>query len=374
MSWFFRTRNALVFNKGILTTNDRALLHKFYICPNVVSIGVTVFFNEEFYAHEQAHSHPESPERLRGIVKSLQDNGLWKGVIPSRRGDSDHLGLVHDKDYVDFIRTCGECSITLDTTVHRETYEIAALSAECAIDAARYSKEKGRPSFALTRPPGHHAGPDYGMGFCYFNNISIAAEYLLKEGDKRIAIIDPDVHHGNGTEQVFRDRSDVLYVSTHQGGIFPGTGDVDFIGAGDGEGYTLNMPFASGCGDSTYDFAYAKVALPVLRQFRPDAILVSFGTDGHYRDPLASLSLSSEGYLRLLRDLIALSDECGGRITFMLEGGYDIPALSEIVAATVGLFQGVDVPLEFTEIVDNSCLGRAVVERCARNASEYWDL
>ncbi|UCE91632.1 MAG: histone deacetylase [Methanobacteriota archaeon] len=307
-------------------------------------------------------------------MQNLKTNGLWDEVQSSTGKDADHLRLVHDNDYVEFIRSCGECSITMDTSVHRETYDIALLSAQCAIDAVRHSKEERAPSFALTRPPGHHAGPDYGMGFCYFNNISIAAAYLLENGDGRIAIVDPDVHHGNGTEHIFRDRSDVLYISTHQGGIFPGTGNVDFVGSGEGEGYTLNLPFASGCGDSTYNLAYAKVVMPVLKQFRPDAILVSFGTDGHYRDPLASLSLSSEGHLLLVRKLLELSESCGGRITFMLEGGYDIPSLSEVAAATVGLFRGVEVPLRFTEVVDNSCLGRSVVEHCAKNASEYWDL
>ena len=335
---------------------------------------MTIFFNEEFYAHRQTAYHPESAERLKGIAQRLERHGLWDDVISSATKDASHLKLVHEDDYIEFIRDCGECNITMDTLVHPETYEIALLSAECAIDAVRYSKEHGKPSIALTRPPGHHAGPDYGMGFCYFNNISIAAEYLLRNGDKKIAIVDPDVHHGNGTEQIFRDRSDVLYISTHQSGIFPGTGNVDFMGSGEGEGHTINLPFASGCGDSTYDFAYSKVILPVLRQFQPDAILVSFGTDGHYRDPLASLSLSSEGHLRIAKELLESSEKCGRRITFMLEGGYDIPSLSEVTTATVGLFTEMEVPLQFTDVVDNSCLGRAVVERCARNASEYWDL
>ena len=335
---------------------------------------MTVFFNEEFLQHEQTPFHPESPDRLRGILDKLDQCDLLKETNVSKTTDDGHLRLVHKEDYIDFIRTCGDCSITLDTVVHPETYDIAALSAESAIDAVRFSKEQGRPSFALTRPPGHHAGPDYGMGFCYFNNISIAAEYLLSKGDSRIAIVDPDVHHGNGTEHIFGGRSDVLYISTHQSGIFPGTGDVDFVGRGDGEGYTLNMPLPSGSGDSTFDLAYSKVVMPVLRQYKPDAVLVSFGTDAHYRDPLASLSLSSEGHVRIMRELMEFSETCGRRMTFMLEGGYDIPSLSETTAATVGLMREVDVPLEFTDLVDSSCLGRAIVERCERNASEYWDL
>jgi acetoin utilization deacetylase AcuC-like enzyme len=347
---------------------------KILIYTYLVQGNVAVFFNEEFYGHSQSPFHPESPERLRGIVQKLKSHGLWEDIRSSRSGSSDHLRLVHEEDYIDFIRTCGECNITMDTYVHHETYEIAALSAECGIDAVRHSKKENAPSFALTRPPGHHAGPKYGMGFCYFNNISIAAAYLLGHGDRRIAVIDTDVHHGNGTEQIFADRSDVLYISIHQTGIFPGTGNVDFLGKGDGEGFNVNVPLASGCGDSTYDLSHSEIISPIVRQFSPDALLVSLGVDSHYRDPLASMSLSSPGHVRGAAELVNLSEICGNRITFFLEGGYDIPALSEVVAGVIGSFRGVDVPLEFTDIVDNSCLGRGTIERCRRNASEYWDL
>lgn len=335
---------------------------------------MTLFFNEEFYNHVQTPFHPESAERLKGIVQKLKHHDLWRDVFSSATGNPEHLGLVHDEEYIKLIQNSDECNLTMETVVHPETFGIAALSAECGIDAVEYSKEKGAATFALTRPPGHHAGPDYGMGFCYFNNIAIAAEHLLSEGDRRLAIVDSDVHHGNGTEHVFGDRADVLYLSTHQAGIFPGTGNADFLGNGDGEGFTVNMPFSSGCGDSTYHVAYSDIVVPIVRQFKPDAILVSFGADGHYREPLASHSLSSDGYLRTAKELLNLSEERGKRITFFLEGGYDVPALSEAVAAIVGAFKGIEVPLEFNDIIDDNCLGRSVIERCERNASEYWDL
>ncbi len=335
---------------------------------------MAIFFNEEFCNHVQSPFHPESPERLKGIVQKLKHHGLWEDVIRSEAGNAEHLKLIHDEDYVDFIRTCGECNITMDTSVHSDTYAIAALSAECAIDAVAHSKKKEEPSFALTRPPGHHAGANYGMGFCYFNNIAVAAAHLLDRGDKRIAIIDSDVHHGNGTEQVFAGRSDVLYISIHQTGIFPGTGSVDFLGKGDGEGFTINLPLDSGCGDSTYDHFYSDIVLPVVQQFSPDAILVSLGVDCHYRDPLASMSLSSIGHVRGAMELVRLSESCAKRLTFFLEGGYDVPALSEVVTGVVGVLRGVDIPLEFREVLDNSCLGRIAIERCRTNASEHWDL
>jgi len=336
---------------------------------------VAIFYNEEFLGHVQDPLHPESPERLKGIKQMLEAHGLWKDVVPSKVGKLETLLLVHEESYVDYIRTCGECNLTLDTKVHPETYEIAALSAQCGVDAAIHSKNGGGPSFALTRPPGHHAGRDYGMGFCYFNNISIAAKHLLKHGDKKVAIIDIDVHHGNGTQEIFTNDPEVLYISTHQLEIFPGTGKVNYVGEGKGEGFTLNMPFQAGCGDSTFDFAFSEVIKPVVEQFEPDAMLVSWGVDTHYRDTLASLSLSSPGHLREAAELVKLARElCGGRITFLLEGGYDIPALSEVVAGVIGETQGVDVPLEFTDMIDNSCLGRPIVLRCKQVASQYWDL
>lgn len=335
---------------------------------------VAIFYNEEFLSHVQDPFHPESPERLRAVIQKLKEHGLWKDVISSRTGRLETLKLVHDEDYIEFIKTCGECAITLDTMVHHETYGIAALSAECAVDAAKYSKENGRPAFALTRPPGHHAGKDFGMGFCYFNNISIAAKYLLGNGDKRIAIVDEDVHHGNGTQEIFAADTNVLYISTHQNGIFPGTGQVEYNGIGEGEGFTINMPFQSGCGDSTFDVAFSEVTEPVLTQFKPDAILVSWGMDTHYKDMLASLTLSSQGHLRQAEELIKLAKICNNRITFMLEGGYYVPALAEVVAGVIGHTEKVDVPLEFTDMTDNSCLGRSTIAKCKQIASKYWNL
>lgn len=335
---------------------------------------MAIFYNEEFLNHVQNPFHPESPERLRGIIQKLKQHGLWKDVIASKTGVKDHVLLVHDEDYVDFIMSCGECPITGDTFVHPETYEIALLSAECAIDAAMWSKKNSRPSFALTRPPGHHATRDHGMGFCYFNNISIAATHLLNNGDHKIAIVDIDVHHGNGTEEIFATDPRVLYVSTHQLELFPGTGRADYVGEGKGEGFTFNMPFHSGCGDSTYDAAFSEVIVPLVGAFKPDAILVSWGADTHYKDMLASMSLSSEGHVREAMELFKLAEMCDNRVTFMLEGGYDIPALAEVVTATVGNTEGVEVPLEFTDMMDMSCLGRSAIMRCRQLASKYWEL
>lgn len=335
---------------------------------------MTIFYNDEFLRHMQGPFHPESPERLRGIAQKLKEHGLWTDVASSKSKGIENLRLVHDSEYIDFIKTCGECLLTLDTIVHNETYDIAVLSAECAVDAALHSKKAGTPTFALTRPPGHHSGRDFGMGFCYFNNISIAARKLLREGDKRVAIVDIDVHHGNGSEGLFADDPTVLYLSMHQNGTFPGTGHAEFVGKGEGEGFTVNLPIQSGCGDSTFDVAHMDLIGPLLKQFRPDHILVSWGMDTHYRDPLASLTLSSAGQVREALDLVKLASMCGNRITFMLEGGYDVPALAEVVACTIGATRGKDVPLLYTDVIDNSCQGRAAIECTRKILSEYWSL
>jgi len=335
---------------------------------------VTIFYNDEFLGHMHDPFHPESPERLRGITQMLKEHGLWTDVVPSKNRGIQNLRLAHDQDYIDFIKNCGECNLTLDTVVHNETYEIAALSAECAVDAALHSKKTGTPTFALTRPPGHHAGRDFGMGFCYFNNISIAARKLLREGDRRVAIVDIDVHHGNGTEGLFADDPAVLYLSVHQSATFPGTGHAEFVGMGEGEGFTVNLPVPSGCGDSTFDVAHTVLIGPLLKQFEPDHILVSWGMDTHYRDLLASLTLSSEGQVKEALDLLKLASMCGNRITFMLEGGYDVPALAEVVACTIGATRGKDLPLRYTEVVDSSCQGRAAIEHTRKILSGYWSL
>jgi acetoin utilization deacetylase AcuC-like enzyme len=337
---------------------------------------VAIFFNEESLHHVQDAypSHPESPERLKGIMQKLKEHGLWKNVIPSKSGKTETLLLVHSENYVNFIKKCGDFSLTDDTQVHPETYGYATLSAECAVDAAKYSRKHGKPAFALTRPPGHHAGMDYGMGFCYFNNVALAARYLQKMGDKKIAIVDVDVHHGNGTQDIFAMDPSILYVSTHQAFLYPGTGPIESVGQGDGEGFKVNMPFQPGCGDSTFDAAFEEVIKPIVGQFKPDALLVSWGMDTHYRDALGNLKLSSEGQVGQAERLIKLSKICGNRITFMLEGGYDVPALSEVVAGVIGRAEGVEVPLEFTNNVDSNCLGRETIVRCKQIVSRYWDL
>ena len=203
---------------------------------------------------------------------------------------------------------------------------------------------------ALVRPPGHHAERARGMGFCLFNNIAVAAQAALDEfGLQRILIFDWDVHHGNGTQDIFYGSPNVLFMSTHQYPHYPGTGDWREAGAGAGAGYTVNMPLPAGVGDEGFARLLAEVVIPVVERFKPELILVSAGYDAHWRDPLAGLHLSLAGFWRLVEGIKGLADRlCGGRIAVMLEGGYDLKVLSQGVADTCRALLGDDAPGEDT--------------------------
>ncbi len=262
-------------------------------------------------------------------------------LTPEPATDED-LKLVHTPEYIELMKNFGEGWMDPNTYHHEESYELACFAAGGGLLAAKLAYDENRPTFVIPRPPGHHAEAASSGGFCYFNNIAIAAKYLLtrkKSPAERVAIVDIDVHHGNGTHDIFFNRKDVLYISTHQWGIYPGTGPAELIGDDQGEGFTVNIPFYSGAGDSSFDLAYQQVIEPLIKQYKPSTILISIGTDAHYRDPLANLALSSNGYLMLAKNLLKLSRKiCQSRVAFFLEGGYDVDVLAEIVTAILATF------------------------------------
>jgi acetoin utilization deacetylase AcuC-like enzyme len=193
----------------------------------------------------------------------------------------------------------------------------------------------------MVRPPGHHAEADKAMGFCLFNNIAVGAAYARSRGCGRVAIVDYDVHHGNGTQWIFYDDPSVLFVSSHQFPFYPGTGAASETGRGQGSGYTLNIPLTIGSRDEEIERLYEAQALPAVRRFAPDLILVSAGFDAHERDPLGQLRMTTEGFARLSRMLVELADEvCDGRIVFVTEGGYDTRALSECLEQVIDVCAG----------------------------------
>lgn len=228
----------------------------------------------------------------------------------------------------------------MDTYTTKTSWGLALQAAGGAISVANSVwRGEAQRGFALTRPPGHHATRDRGMGFCLLNNVAIAAEYLLQEeGAERLAIVDFDLHHGNGTQDIFWDRGDVFYFSTHQYPHYPGSGRVDETGVGRGTARTANFPMPAMSGDEAFTAVLEEAILPLLLQFHPDMILVSYGFDTHWRDPLGYILLSANGYRNLILRLVEFVDKnCGGRIALFLEGGYDLEAAK---ACTMGVISG----------------------------------
>jgi acetoin utilization deacetylase AcuC-like enzyme len=223
-----------------------------------------------------------------------------------------------------------------DTFTSPESYELARLAAGAALVAVDHAMAGSGPALALVRPPGHHAERDRAMGFCLFNNVAVAAAYARAKGAARVAIVDIDVHHGNGTQQIFEDDPHVLYVSTHQYPCYPGTGAVGETGTGAGKGRTVNVPIEPGAGDDDYAHVLERVVVPVLRAFAADLTILSAGYDAHVRDPLAQMQVTDEGYRAMLATLRAAADATSkGRLVVVTEGGYDLSALGACLDATV---------------------------------------
>ena len=307
-----------------------------------------VLIDETYLRHVMPGGHPERSERIRRLLDHapLFDTPGVVRMAAGREARREELLLAHTGGHVDRIAaTRGRPRVVFDpdTVTCEHSYETALLAAGGALDVVdAVMRDEVQRGFALVRPPGHHAGSDRAMGFCLFNNVAVAARYLQKHhGLGHILIVDWDVHHGNGTQQIFYDDDSVLFVSLHQFPLYPGTGAVGDAGEGAGEGFTVNIPMPPGVDDDEYLAAFHSVVEPVAEQFAPEFVLISAGFDGHRDDPLGGLRLTERGYAALTSILTGIADRfSGGRCAAVLEGGYNLEALARSVEAVAGAMGG----------------------------------
>lgn len=322
-------------------------------------VKTAVIYSPKYLEHNPGRDHPETANRLRMIMRELNRSGLLQGeecsILEPKPATLEDLELVHEPDYVRLVeRLCALGGGILDlgdTVVSQESYEVARLAAGGAmLGGALVMAGEAENAFALVRPPGHHAGPYYGFGFCVFNNVAVAAAHLLhRVGLDRVLILDIDAHHGNGTQEIFYNTKKVLYISLHQDPtLFPGSGFADEVGEGEGLGYTVNIPFPFRVDDRIYLTAVNKIVVPIIEQYKPQFILLSAGFDGHHTDPVAQLSLSAFSYLQTFGKVLDLASRiCGGKVVAVLEGGYRLRFLAKM--ATAAIAKMADVPYKFQD-------------------------
>jgi acetoin utilization deacetylase AcuC-like enzyme len=318
-------------------------------------------------------THPDTPERLIAIERVLADRNWlgWERREAPPAGESE-LELVHTARHVESIRDlclAGGGGIDADTFVGEASYRAAlhAAGGACAMTRALLGGEDGL-AFCAVRPSGHHAEPQRAMGFCLFDNVAIAAELAIRElGAERVLVFDWDVHHGNGTAEAFRHRSDVLFISIHQAGIFPGTGPSSDFGSGAGTGYTINLPVPAGAGEELWLSLLEHIVVPVAGAFDPDLVLVSAGFDAHRDDPLADCRLETMSFAQMACQVRDMAEHVGAPLGAVLEGGYDPPALAESTAATLAALGG-----------EGESIGAApealLTSRAAAGVARYWSL
>lgn len=348
-----------------------------------------VFYSPIFLEHDTGPDHPDTPNRLRVIINQLNRSGLFERgncrLIEPKPARLEDLKLIHEPEYISLVeKACASGGGILDlgdTIVSSRSCEAAKLAVGALLDAVNMvAKGESQNAFGLVRPPGHHAGAYYALGFCLFNNVAIAASHLLRRLNfERVLILDIDAHHGNGTQEIFYGTKKVLYLSIHEDPrAFPGTGYFDEIGEGEGVGFTVNLPLPFRSDDEILRRAFHEIVVPISSQYKPQFILVSAGFDGHYTDPVGALSISAKGYSETFSEIVSLSGQlCDGKLVAALEGGYSLNFLGKIVTLAVAKMSN-----ESYMISDNvprsspSTIRKAdqVINHVKRIQSSFWHL
>jgi acetoin utilization deacetylase AcuC-like enzyme len=330
--------------------------------------------DDRMLAHEPGQWHPESPSRLAAILRRLDERAVphVKLASPPRATEAE-LSRVHSAEHVRALLALAGRSeeIDPDTTVSAGSIEAALLAAGAAAESVRAVLDgRANGAFALVRPPGHHAERGRAMGFCLFNNIAVAAAEAHAKGLERVLCVDWDVHHGNGTQRSFWRSKDLLFLSTHQWPLYPGTGHESEVGEGEGAGYTVNVPLPSGCGDRDYAAVFRDLLLPLAETYRPELVLVSAGFDAHRDDPLGGMGLTADGFAALCGVVKDIADRhCPGKLVLTLEGGYDLQGLSDSVRCCVEVLASGGAPRLQP---DASAAARDAIARAKAAQATHW--
>ena len=333
-------------------------------------MAAPLYFRHDSSLGHDTGSHPEGASRIPAIERELQRHD-WLGFERREAPTVDRavLEAVHPARYVDSVRAMSERGggyFDPDTMASSGSFEAAlhGAGAACAMVEALVGDEAG-VAFCGLRPPGHHAEAERAMGFCLFNNVAVAARHALDSlGVARVFVLDWDVHHGNGTNDIFHSTREVLFTSMHQSPLYPGSGPLSDAGSGDGEGFTINLPVPPGSGEQEWLSLVEHVVIPAARAFAPDLILVSAGFDAHRADPLASCRLEAGSFAEMTRHVAALGRDCDAPVGMCLEGGYDLDALARSTAATLDAIRSAEAP--------GSVERDPLSERAAAQVGRYW--
>ena len=335
-----------------------------------------ILSSAQFERHIPPPGHPERPERAH-VFDAVASRWAQRGgvVTRPRPASQDELRRVHDEAYLDQVASLAGRPAMLDpdTFVSPESVNVALLAAGATVQAADHALVRREPAFALVRPPGHHAEPHRAMGFCLYNNVAVAAAAMIARGLQRVAIVDVDVHHGNGTQAMFYRDPQILYVSTHQYPFYPGTGAATEIGEQDGRGFTVNVPMDAGCTDADYQVVHDAIVEPILDAFAPELTLVSAGYDAHDQDPLASMRMTAAGYAAIIGRLRRVAERHGA-IALATEGGYDLPALGACLEASFAVLGHGSVQSEPDAVraQGTTTRGERAVESARSALKPYW--